>query len=36
MPIPLLNAPIELAVGDDRVFIGNYGSATVSVLAPAG
>ena len=27
-PIPLLNAPIELAVGDDRVFVANYGSAS--------
>jgi DNA-binding beta-propeller fold protein YncE len=35
-PIALLNAPIELAVGDDRVYVANFGSATVSVLAPAG
>ena len=33
-PIPLLNAPIELAVGEDRVFVANYGSGVVSVLAP--
>ena len=35
-PIPLRNAPIEMAVGADRLFVANYGSATISVLGPAG
>ena len=34
-PVDLRNAPIELAVGEDRVYVANYGTGVVSVLAPS-